>query len=56
MLFEEWWKTMEAQGYQYGRDALQQVRMGYNAALANMSTNVVSADKALPELTDGIRN
>lgn len=31
--FEEAWAEMEAQGYQYGEDALEQVRFGWNLAL-----------------------
>jgi len=30
--FEEAWKAFEAQGFRYGRDALEQVRFGWNIA------------------------
>jgi len=30
--FEEAWKAFEAQGFMYGRDALEQVRFGWNIA------------------------
>jgi len=32
LLFDEAWKTFEAQGFRYGRDALEQVRFGWNIA------------------------
>lgn len=34
LTFASWWASMEAKGYQYGSDALENVRMGYEAAQA----------------------
>ncbi len=34
--FDEAWATMEALGYQYGEDALEQVRLGWEVAQAAM--------------------
>lgn len=30
--FEQWWATKEAEGYQYGREALENVRFGFEGA------------------------
>jgi hypothetical protein len=35
--FERAWKKMEERGYQYGEDALEQVRLGWEMALREVS-------------------
>lgn len=30
--FEQWWATKVAEGYQYGREALENVRFGFEGA------------------------
>lgn len=30
--FEQWWATKTAEGYQYGREALENVRLGFEGA------------------------
>jgi len=47
--FEEAWSKMEAKGYKYGRDALEQVRLGWDMRTRSMSarTNKASAAQVL---------
>lgn len=33
MTFDEWWETRKILGYQYGKDELALVRMGWDAAM-----------------------
>lgn len=50
--FEEVWVEMERKGYQYGRDALEQVRLGWEMAKAQIPVPVAacSAEEAAWEL------
>ncbi len=43
--FEEAWKSKEAEGYQYGEDALEQVRFGWE--LAQETSHIASSASAL---------
>ena len=55
--FEEAWKQMEARGFHYGKDALEQVQMGWELCLAmrsdvNRITGVARATAHLSEYED----
>jgi hypothetical protein len=47
--FEEVWAEMESQGYQYGDDALEQVRLGWNLALEVAAVHLLGAAVAALE-------
>lgn len=50
--FEDAWKSMEAKGYRYGGGALDNVRLGYQLALAVAGTNAVLYPACLRALED----
>lgn len=41
MNFDEAWRTMEAKGYRYGRDALEQVRFGWELCVKLRDTKPI---------------
>ena len=51
--FEEAWADKEAEGYQYGRDALEQVRFGWELALAARDAELATARAELKKRHDG---
>ena len=50
--FKEYWATKKAQGFQYGSDALEQVRMGYEDAARYAQGMADELARVRTELTD----
>jgi hypothetical protein len=52
--FDDVWQEMETQGYRYGSDALEQVRFGWDLAIADRDAIVAELEAALRDALDGM--
>lgn len=53
--FIRWWRTMEAQGYQYGFEALCNVWVGFDGGRADLAAKVLAAVSS-ERLTENLDN